>query len=68
MTNPLNPYNLMSEKEAALLMQTSVSFLQKLRIRGDGPKFLKMSKNIRYRKADIEAYLLASERQSTSKK
>lgn len=66
MTAVLPAYNLLNEKQAAALMNVSVSFLQKLRIRGGGPKFLKISKSIRYRKSDIETYLSESERQSTS--
>jgi hypothetical protein len=42
------------------------SFWAKLRMRGDGPRFVKIGGKVRYRRSAVEAYLQAQERTSTS--
>jgi predicted DNA-binding transcriptional regulator AlpA len=44
----------------------SKSFLEKLRVTGDGPRFIKIGKAVRYKVADIDAWLAAQARNSTS--
>jgi hypothetical protein len=41
-------------------------FWAKLRMRGDGPRFIKIGGKVRYRRSAVEAYLQAQERTSTS--
>ena len=35
----------------------AVSTLEKMRVYGDGPSFVKMGRSVRYRICDLEAYL-----------
>jgi predicted DNA-binding transcriptional regulator AlpA len=44
----------------------SVSTLEKLRVYGDGPPFVKLGRAVRYRVADLENYLAARVVTSTS--
>lgn len=44
----------------------SRSSLQKDRLKGTGPKYLKIGRLVRYRPADVQAWLAAREAQSTS--
>jgi len=43
-----------------------VSFLNKARLTGSGPGFVKLGRAVRYRIADLEAFILAGCRSSTS--
>jgi len=43
--------------EASTLIGISKSTLAKLRLKGDGPNYLKIGKSILYRPADIEGWL-----------
>ena len=43
----------------ARLTKTSKSFWEKLRCRGEGPKYYKVGRIVLYRLSDIEAYLEA---------
>jgi Helix-turn-helix domain len=42
---------LLNPKEAAQLLKVSVSWLAKARMRGDGPPFIKIGRNVRYSEA-----------------
>lgn len=66
MTN-LNPIAV-DEQGASALTGISVSSLQKMRVRGDGPLFAKLGNRVRYRVADLEAFVAASVVASTSAK
>lgn len=44
----------------------SVSTLNKLRLTGGGPRFAKLGRAVRYRVADVDAWIEASLRNSTS--
>lgn len=59
---------LLCEKEVSHICGMSVSWLQKRRVHGDGPPFIKMGRSVRYRCVDIEAYLERQRRKSTSDK
>ena len=50
----------LTPKEAAATLHVSKSYLDKLRVYGGGPQFLRFGRKILYRKADIK--LWASER------
>ena len=60
LTNNLKP------KAAAAYVKWSESRLAKSRIWGDGPAFSKLGRTVVYRKADLDGWLLANRRISTS--
>ena len=59
---------LLTVQEVAELLNCSVSALNKWRLAGRGPQFIKLERRVRYRTADLAAYIAASTRQSTSQK
>ena len=52
--------------EAAQALGVSTSWLTKLRLTGDGPKYIKIGRRVVYDPADIEAWAAARKRLSTS--
>lgn len=52
--------------EAAKLLDVAPNTLAKMRIAGNGPSFVKVGRNVRYRPADIEAWVNARTVRSTS--
>lgn len=54
------------ENVTSAMTGISVSSLQKMRVRGDGPPFAKVGNRVRYRVADLEAYLAERVVSSTS--
>ena len=44
----------------------SASFLEKLRVVGGGPPFIKVGKAVRYKLSDVDAWLAERTRRSTS--
>ena len=57
---PLPPPRLLNEKEVALQLGVSRSWLQKARVYGFGPKFIKLRRPrgaVRYLQGDINAFL-----------
>jgi len=62
-----NPERLLREDEVAEHLGFSVRALQNWRIRGGGPLFVKVSaRSVRYRRADLIAWVKARIRRSTS--
>jgi predicted DNA-binding transcriptional regulator AlpA len=57
---------LLNTPETADRIGTSISYLNKLRCAGGGPVFVKMGRLVRYRPEDVDAYLDARRRTSTS--
>lgn len=57
---------LLDEKQAAALLNVSVKTLQAWRYRGNGPRFVKFGRSVRYALADLEAFVLERLRTSTS--
>lgn len=55
-----------SVEETAAKTGMSVSTLNKWRVAGYGPKFIKLGRRVLYRDEDIEAFITAGERSSTS--
>ena len=51
---------------AAVLTGLSVSTLNKLRIYGEGPAYLKLGRRVAYDVADLNAWLASKRRRSTS--
>ena len=56
------------ERGASARLMLSVSTLQKMRVSGRGPKFCKIGKAVRYRVADLDAYMASCLVSSTSEK
>jgi predicted DNA-binding transcriptional regulator AlpA len=65
-TTPHQRDELIDERAAAKMLGLSASTLRNWRVKGLGPIFLKISRVIRYRVSDIEEFISASARQSTS--
>jgi len=57
---------LLCEKEVAPILRVSVSWLQKARVRGTGPSFVKIGRKVFYRLCTIQAYQVANVHMSTS--
>jgi len=57
---------LLTPKEAALFLRMSASFLAKARMRGDGPRYRKLSRAVRYVRSDLSDWLKACAKTSTS--
>lgn len=54
--------------EAAKITGFAVSTLEKMRVSGTGPKFVKHTRAVRYRPQDLEAWAAARVVSSTSEK
>ena len=48
---------LFTTAEAAELLRMSISFLMKARLRGDGPRYRKFGRSVRYVEADLQDWL-----------
>jgi predicted DNA-binding transcriptional regulator AlpA len=59
---PMLPSELIDEPTLASRLGVSRSTLQSWRYTGRGPRFLKLGRMVRYRSADIDAYLRANTR------
>src|SRR3546814_13964036 len=58
--------SLLNVRDAASFLGLSKSFLDKARIRGDGPHYLKLGSRVLYRTEALQSWLAARERLSTS--
>ena len=63
--------DLLIAPEAAHILRISISTLDRMRMDGSGPAFIRVGSGkkrcrIVYRRADLESFLLANRRQSTS--
>ena len=59
---------LLDEEAAALLVGMTVSTLQKKRVTGNGPPYVKMGRSVRYRPDDLESFVAERVVTSTSHK
>ena len=71
MTNNLpyaanDTFPLLDTMSASRLMGMSKSFLDKMRVRGDGPQYLKVGNRVRYRHEDVAQWLEGRLLSSTS--
>ncbi len=57
---------LVTERDAAELLGVSVRTLQKWRLQGNGPRFVKLGRAVRYDRRDLEEYIEVGRRWSTS--
>jgi predicted DNA-binding transcriptional regulator AlpA len=53
-------------REAAALLKCSISSLNKWRVYGVGPRFVKIGGCVRYRSSELQAYLETRTRTSTA--
>ena len=53
-------------RAAAAYLNCSKSYLEKTRLTGGGPRFIKIGKAVRYRLADLDAFAEARSHASTS--
>jgi predicted DNA-binding transcriptional regulator AlpA len=60
------PEGVLNEKETAALLRISTKALQGWRYKGTGPKFLKLGSCVRYRRSDLQDFVLKALRSSTS--
>ena len=59
-------HNLIREAEAAALLDVEVATLRRWRWAGKGPIFRKIGAAVRYDRADLDAFIEAARRTSTS--
>ena len=57
---------LLTQVEAARLLQLSERTLERLRVSGAGPRFIKAGRSVRYREIDLEAWIAGKVVTSTS--
>ncbi len=53
-------------KAAAKALNVSKSFLDRLRVRGDGPPYFKLGKKVAYDATELQAWFTTRRRSSTS--
>jgi len=58
----------LNTRQAAKLVGLAPNTLEIWRLRGCGPKYIKFGRAVRYRLTDLESYIQAQTRQSTSEK
>ena len=58
--------DLLTTEEAAEYVGTSPRTLERYRVTGEGPRFLKVGRKVLYRLADLDAWLETRVRRSTS--
>ena len=58
--------DILKTPEAAGYVRLGVPTLERLRLTGEGPIFLKLGKAVRYRKADLDEWLNSRVARSTS--
>jgi predicted DNA-binding transcriptional regulator AlpA len=67
MTTTIRTNNVLLEpKEAAALLNVSLSWLAKARMRGDGPPFIKIGRSVRYSEIALQQWMKSRQRLSTS--
>jgi len=59
---------LLTQDEAAELLKLSVRTMERLRVSGAGPKYLKIRQSVRYRLSDLETFIASRIVGSTSEK
>jgi len=57
---------LLTAPDVANLLRVSLSWLAKARLRGDGPRFVKVGRSVRYPEVYVREYIKQRTRSSTS--
>ena len=63
---PVHPSSLLTEVQVGEVLNISIRTLQAWRLRGGGPRFVKISSMVRYRNDDLAAFIEARTVSSTS--
>ncbi len=58
--------SLLTQRDAAMALRCSERTLERLRVTGGGPKFVRTGRLVRYRACDLEAWIAARVVGSTS--
>lgn len=58
--------DIFTTREAADYLKLGKPTLERLRLTGNGPRFAKLGKSVRYRRADLDAWLASKLIRSTS--
>jgi excisionase family DNA binding protein len=59
---------LLTQSETATLLRLSERTLERLRLRGGGPLFVKAGRSVRYRESDLEEWITARVVSNTSER
>lgn len=59
---------LLTPPDAAKLLRVSLSWLAKARLTGDGPRFVKIGRSVRYPESFLREYIKMRTRSSTSER
>ncbi|WP_287361223.1 helix-turn-helix domain-containing protein [Mesorhizobium sp.] len=65
-TNTAEGRKMLRTDGAALHVGLSVSTLEKLRLTGDGPEYIKLGRTVVYSTADLDTWMEGNRRKSTS--
>jgi hypothetical protein len=57
---------LLTQREAAMSLRLSVRTLERMRVTGNGPRFVKCNRSIRYQQGDLDAWIASRVVRSTS--
>jgi len=57
---------LLTQREAALALRCSERTLERLRLQGTGPQYVKTTRRVLYREGDLEAWIASRVTTSTS--
>jgi predicted DNA-binding transcriptional regulator AlpA len=57
---------LLTQREAAMALRLSVRTLERMRVAGNGPRFVKCNRSIRYQQSDLDAWIASRVVRSTS--
>jgi hypothetical protein len=57
---------LLTQREAAMALRCSERTLERLRLTGNGPRYVKTTRRVLYREADLEAWVASKLKTSTS--
>ena len=61
-----NPTDLLTTEEAGRYLRLSPRTLERYRVTGEGPRYLKIGRRVLYRKSDLDEWLKNKSRRSTS--
>jgi excisionase family DNA binding protein len=57
---------MLTQSETAQMLRVSVRTLERLRVSGNGPTYIKTGRLVRYRQSDLDKWISDRERHSTS--
>ena len=57
---------LLTQREAAMALRLSERTLERMRVAGNGPRFVKCNRSIRYQQSDLHAWIVGRVVRSTS--